>query len=185
MVTRSSCVRRMRSCLELSIRIANRSFNPKFISIVNRRAMSGRSYKDAIDLLNTLQSNAATLEAVKASGGQTSDLAIPEMIEYLERIGYKVRCCLYKQMPRLHICQQEDLNSLSVIHVTGTKGKGSTCAFVDSILRHTKPEWKIGASLLSGQCSRSSMLSPLGRFVHLTTHGCSAGANTCQRGSHL
>jgi len=42
------------------------------------------------------------------------------------------------------MCQQEDLNSLNVIHVTGTKGKGSTCAFVDSILRHTKPEWKIG-----------------------------------------
>jgi len=54
--------------------------------------MSGRSYKDAIDLLNTLQSNAATLEALKASGGRTNDLAISEMIEYLERIGYKVRC---------------------------------------------------------------------------------------------
>ncbi|KAI9512246.1 Mur ligase [Russula earlei] len=91
--------------------------------------MSGRSYKDAIDLLNTLQSNAATLEAMKASGGgKANGLVLLEMIEYLERIGYK----------------QEDLNSLNVLHVTGTKGKGSTCAFVDSILRHTKPEWKIG-----------------------------------------
>jgi folylpolyglutamate synthase len=54
--------------------------------------MSGRSYKDAIDLLNTLQSNAATLDAVKASGGRTNGLAIPEMIEYLGRIGYEVRC---------------------------------------------------------------------------------------------
>ena len=53
--------------------------------------MSNRSYKDAIDLLNTLQSNAATLDAIKASGGRSKDLAIPEMIEYLERIGYKVR----------------------------------------------------------------------------------------------
>ena len=53
--------------------------------------MSGRSYKDAINLLNTLQSNAATLEAVKASGGRDNALAIPEMVEYLERIGYKVR----------------------------------------------------------------------------------------------
>jgi folylpolyglutamate synthase/dihydropteroate synthase len=44
----------------------------------------------------------------------------------------------------LHVSQQEDLNSLNVLHVTGTKGKGSTCAFVDSILRHTKPDWKIG-----------------------------------------
>lgn len=30
----------------------------------------------------------------------------------------------------------EDLNQLNVIHVSGTKGKGSTCAFIESILRH-------------------------------------------------
>ncbi|KAI0268375.1 FolC bifunctional protein [Gloeopeniophorella convolvens] len=90
--------------------------------------MSGRSYKDAIDLLNTLQSNAATLEAIKASGGRISALSIPEMVEYLERIGYK----------------QEDLNNLNVLHVTGTKGKGSTCAFTDSILRRARPNWKVG-----------------------------------------
>jgi folylpolyglutamate synthase len=28
------------------------------------------------------------------------------------------------------------LDSLNVIHVSGTKGKGTTCAFVESILRH-------------------------------------------------
>jgi len=71
--------------------------------------MSGRYYKDAIDLLNTLQSNAATLEAVKASGGQTSHLAIPEMIEYLETIGYKVWYCYYKQIPRLYICASKKI----------------------------------------------------------------------------
>jgi folylpolyglutamate synthase len=37
---------------------------------------------------------------------------------YLERIGYKT----------------SDLARLNVIHVAGTKGKGSTCAFVQSIL---------------------------------------------------
>ncbi|KAK2060345.1 FolC bifunctional protein [Colletotrichum caudatum] len=43
------------------------------------------------------------------------------MRAYLARLGYSI----------------SDLDSLNVIHVAGTKGKGSTCAFVDSILaRH-------------------------------------------------
>ena len=55
--------------------------------------MSARRYNDAIDHLNSLQSNKATLEAVKASRGQLSQYAIPEMVEYLERIGYTVCRC--------------------------------------------------------------------------------------------
>lgn len=31
--------------------------------------------------------------------------------------------------------QESDVNALNVIHIAGTKGKGSTCAFVDSFLR--------------------------------------------------
>jgi folylpolyglutamate synthase len=31
----------------------------------------------------------------------------------------------------------DDLDTLSVIHVSGTKGKGSVCAMVESILRHS------------------------------------------------
>ena len=50
--------------------------------------MSTRTYRDAVDHLNSLQSNAATLEAVRASGGRLSEFAIPEMIAYLNRIGY-------------------------------------------------------------------------------------------------
>lgn len=53
--------------------------------------MSTRSYSDAVEHLNSLQTNAATLEAVRASGGRISDAAIPEMLEYLGRIGYSVR----------------------------------------------------------------------------------------------
>ena len=33
------------------------------------------------------------------------------------------------------IIQLDDVDNLSVIHVSGTKGKGSTCAFIESILR--------------------------------------------------
>ena len=43
--------------------------------------------------------------------------------------------------------QANDLNKLNVIHITGTKGKGSTSAFTDSILRQVKPEWKIGEEI--------------------------------------
>ena len=52
--------------------------------------MSSRSYADAVDHLNSLQSNAATLDAVRANGGRLSTTAIPEMLEYLNRIGYTV-----------------------------------------------------------------------------------------------
>ena len=52
--------------------------------------MSTRTYQDAVELLNSLQSNAAALEAARASGGR-SEFAIPEMLEYLGRIGYSVR----------------------------------------------------------------------------------------------
>ncbi|RXW24644.1 hypothetical protein EST38_g1235 [Candolleomyces aberdarensis] len=90
--------------------------------------MSSHTYQEAVEKLNSLQSNAATLEAVRASGGRLSQFAIPEMLEYLGRIGYS----------------PDQLNALNVIHITGTKGKGSTSAFVDSILRHAKPDWKIG-----------------------------------------
>ncbi|KAF9569338.1 FolC bifunctional protein [Agrocybe pediades] len=90
--------------------------------------MSTKTYQDAVEHLNSLQSNAATLEAVRASGGRSSEFAIPEMLEYLERIGYT----------------PEQLNSLNVIHITGTKGKGSTSAFTESIIRHARPGWKTG-----------------------------------------
>ncbi|KAJ7180253.1 Mur ligase [Mycena crocata] len=90
--------------------------------------MSTRTYRDAVDSLNSLQTNAAALELVRASGGRSSAFAIPEMIEYLGVIGYK----------------PADLNALNAIHITGTKGKGSTSAFTDSILREARPDWKTG-----------------------------------------
>ncbi|XP_004348304.2 folylpolyglutamate synthetase [Capsaspora owczarzaki ATCC 30864] len=87
------------------------------------RAMSsssptGRGYNDAVKALNSLASNATLLSQLRNSS-YMNQVSIPEMHQLLERIGVKAT----------------DLNSLNVVHVTGTKGKGSTCAFVDSILR--------------------------------------------------
>jgi folylpolyglutamate synthase len=52
--------------------------------------MSTRTYQDAVEHLNSLQSNAATLEAARVSRGRPGEFAIPEMIKYLERVGYTV-----------------------------------------------------------------------------------------------
>ncbi|KIJ70094.1 hypothetical protein HYDPIDRAFT_172002 [Hydnomerulius pinastri MD-312] len=90
--------------------------------------MSGDSYADAIERLNSLQSNAAVLAAARAAGPTLNPNAIKEMNEFVERIGIT----------------PEDLNALNVIHITGTKGKGSTSAFTDSILRTAKPGLKVG-----------------------------------------
>lgn len=88
-------------------------------SVPQNTAMNrARTYKDAIQALNTLQSNFATIDAVRKSGINRNSMLMPEMIEWVRRIGYKP-------------C---DLNKLNVIHVTGTKGKGSTCAFIQSII---------------------------------------------------
>ncbi|XP_075629028.1 folylpolyglutamate synthase, mitochondrial isoform X4 [Balearica regulorum gibbericeps] len=75
-------------------------------------------YKDAIRTLNTLQTNASYLEQVKRERGDPR-AQLEAMHGFLERSGLKV----------------EDLDRLNIIHVTGTKGKGSACAFTECILR--------------------------------------------------
>ena len=89
-----------------------------------------RGYAEAIDALNSLQSNAATIEAMRKSGKTVNELNEPEMTEYLERIGHK----------------RHELDQINVVHITGTKGKGSTASFCDSLLREfrTSEAQKIG-----------------------------------------
>lgn len=60
-----------------------------------------------------------SIEAIRKSGGRMLEWSIPEMHDYLSRIGYA----------------PSDLNQLNVVHITGTKGKGSTSAFTERILR--------------------------------------------------
>ncbi|KAK0745771.1 putative folylpolyglutamate protein [Schizothecium vesticola] len=84
----------------------------------------GRTYNDAIDALNTLQTPHSVIAARRAANVRPDAHSLTEMRSYLSRIGYS----------------PSDLDRLHIIHVAGTKGKGSTCAFVDSILaRHTHP----------------------------------------------
>lgn len=80
-------------------------------------ARLAKSYKDSITDLNSLQSNAATISALRASGNMNKD-AIPEMRSWLTKAGV----------------EQSDIDELKFIHVAGTKGKGSTSAMVASIL---------------------------------------------------
>ncbi|WFD43314.1 tetrahydrofolate synthase [Malassezia psittaci] len=83
-----------------------------------------RGYSEAIDALNSLQSNAATIEAIRKSGKTVNELNEPEMVEYLARIGH----------PR------SALDRLNVVHITGTKGKGSTASFCDTLLRQFRKD---------------------------------------------
>ena len=77
------------------------------------------SYGRAVRALNSLQTNAVTLEKVKKERQRLVTQNIPVTVRYLERSGMTL----------------EDVDRIRVIHVTGTKGKGSTCAFAESILR--------------------------------------------------
>ena len=74
------------------------------------------AYKRAIQDLNLLQSNSQVIALAKYKN--------PEAILPLFRRQL--------QLAGLEVAQ---LNRLNVIHVSGTKGKGSTCAFAESILR--------------------------------------------------
>jgi hypothetical protein len=47
--------------------------------------------------------------------------------------------------------QPEDLNALNVVHITGTKGKGSTSAFVERICRGKIQEEHAGPGKLAGE----------------------------------
>ncbi|RZF40778.1 hypothetical protein LSTR_LSTR011295 [Laodelphax striatellus] len=92
--------------------------------LFSRSALSNEKateYKDAITLLNCLQSNVINLkECTKKIETGVPKHSQEECKVFLKRTGIKLETLE---------------NDLSVIHVSGTKGKGSTCAYCESILR--------------------------------------------------
>ncbi|XP_041049684.1 folylpolyglutamate synthase, mitochondrial isoform X2 [Carcharodon carcharias] len=78
-------------------------------------------YQDAVQALNTLQTNASTLEQIRRERqlGRTQG-TLEAMKSFVYRAGMTI----------------EELDQLAIIHVTGTKGKGSTCAFCEKILHN-------------------------------------------------
>ncbi|CAL8386893.1 unnamed protein product [Boreogadus saida] len=76
-------------------------------------------YQDAICTLDTLQSHASFCRELLQREDWDPEFPLVAMRSFLERAGLVV----------------EDLDNLNIIHVTGTKGKGSTCAFTEQILR--------------------------------------------------
>ncbi|KAF4546074.1 Folylpolyglutamate synthetase [Lasiodiplodia theobromae] len=91
------------------------SRNPRRFSTA---ATMARDYNAAVTALNTLQSNFAIVDAIRKSGLGMNKNAIPEMLEWFRKAGY----------------EPSDFDRLKPIHIAGTKGKGSTSAFVSSIL---------------------------------------------------
>uniref|UniRef100_A0A1I8BBJ5 Tetrahydrofolate synthase n=1 Tax=Meloidogyne hapla TaxID=6305 RepID=A0A1I8BBJ5_MELHA len=77
-------------------------------------------YQQSIYQLNCLQSNAQIIsDAINLKKQKNRQDVLQEMMEYLSPLGISLT----------------DIDSLNCIHIAGTKGKGSTCAFLESILR--------------------------------------------------
>ncbi|KAF2755139.1 putative tetrahydrofolylpolyglutamate synthase [Pseudovirgaria hyperparasitica] len=92
----------------------------------------GRDYSAAVEALNTLQSNFATISKIRKSSKDMNALAIPEMIDWCRKAGH----------------EPSDFDRLNPIHVAGTKGKGSTSSFVSSILAQYLPSVQQSAPIL-------------------------------------
>ncbi|KAF6037837.1 FPGS [Bugula neritina] len=79
---------------------------------------NNKSFKEAVLALNSLQSNAAQIEAKRQQNKKQSD-NLKLMTRSLSQVGVTL----------------DQLNGINIVHITGTKGKGSTAALTESILR--------------------------------------------------
>lgn len=95
--------------------------SPVFKMTILKSQTNKISYDEAVTALNSLQTNAITLKKTRKERQKNVHLNLPITRKNFERSGMTF----------------EDLNKMKIIHVSGTKGKGSTCAFCESILRHS------------------------------------------------
>lgn len=98
------------------------------IGMIHRVVRFKHSYAKAVEKLNSLQSNAALLAQLQKAGPHMNSRSLPEMRHFLHRIGYTPR----------------ELDHLQMIHVSGTKGKGSTSAITQSIIQNYDPSIRTG-----------------------------------------
>uniref|UniRef100_A0AC35UH79 Folylpolyglutamate synthase n=1 Tax=Rhabditophanes sp. KR3021 TaxID=114890 RepID=A0AC35UH79_9BILA len=92
--------------------------NP-FCVFARRGMMVGRNYEDAVVELNALQSNAKVIAQAKLEIAERRNNVHAELADLMKRSQIDVN----------------DLNKLNVIHVAGTKGKGTSCAMTERLLR--------------------------------------------------
>ncbi|POR38030.1 MICOS complex subunit MIC60 [Tolypocladium paradoxum] len=107
----------------------NSCWAPRQANLVFRRStcrsrffsMATRGYPEALEKLYQLQSNRTTTQRFDktAAPQELNSAAIPEMLGWLRRAGYS----------------PQDLARMRHIHVAGTKGKGSVCAYATAMLR--------------------------------------------------
>lgn len=64
--------------------------NSTFKRTMATNSKSTRTYIDAVNALNNLQTNFAAIQAIRNSGQRSNELAIPQMIEWARRAGIEV-----------------------------------------------------------------------------------------------
>jgi len=90
-----------------------------FHTLKSSKKVVERTWDETMITLNSFQSNYATIKEALKTNIRKKIQKRDMVINHLNTLGVNMN----------------QLNKLNVIHVSGTKGKGSTCAYVESILR--------------------------------------------------